>query len=115
MGLISSGTDKVRAFELPGGMWADGSGVGAPRIAVVRWHSFWNDKFYQVYVNGKYAGATVDSQQRQMIVQIPISLETPVRIEVFAVEAEQADTDFSDEIALSAGQSGRVRITLLRG
>jgi hypothetical protein len=70
--------------------------------------------FYQVYVNGQYAGATVDSQQRQMIVQIPTSLETPVRIEVFAVDAEEANTDFSNEIDPSVGQNGRVRISLLR-
>jgi len=115
MALISSGIDKVRAFELPGGVWADGKSVGAPRIALVRWHSSLNGKFYQVYVNGQYAGTTVDSQQRQMIVQVPTSLEAPVRIEVFAVEANQANTDFSNEIDLLPGKTGRVRISLLRG
>jgi hypothetical protein len=112
---ISSGIDKVRAFELPAGIWADSESVGAPRIALVRWHSCWDDKFYQVYVNGRFAGATVDSQQRQMVVQMPTSLETPVRIEVFAVEDVEVDTDFSNEIGLSTGQTGRVRIILLRG
>jgi hypothetical protein len=42
--LISSGIDKVRVFELPGGIWADGRSVGAPRIALVRWHSSWSGK-----------------------------------------------------------------------
>jgi len=115
MALISSGIERVRAFELPGGIWADGEYVGTPRIALVRWWSAWSDKFYQIYVNGRYAGVTVDSQQRQMIVQIPTSLESPVRLEVFAVDAEQADTDFSSEIDSSIGQSGRVRISILRG
>ncbi len=115
MALISSGIEKVRAFEFPGGVWADGRSVGTPRIALVRWQSCWNDKFYQVYVNGQYSGVTVDSQQRQMVVQIPTSLESPVRVEVFAVEAEQVDTDFSSEIDSSIGQSGRVRISMLRG
>jgi hypothetical protein len=115
MALISSGIDKVRAFELPAGIWVDGRSVGSPRIALVRWHSSWSDKFYQVYVNGWFAGATVDSQQRQMVVQMPASLETPVRIEVFAVEAVEVDADFSNEMGLSRGQTGRVRITLLRG
>ena len=115
MALISSGIENVRAFELPCGIWADGGYVGSPRTAFVKWRSVWADKFYQIYVNGQYAGATVDSQQRQMIVQIPTSLESPVRIEVFAVEAERADTDFSSEIASSIGQSGRVRISMLRG
>jgi hypothetical protein len=87
MALISSGIENIRAFELPCGIWADGESVGSPRTALVKWRSVWDDKFYQVYVNGQYAGATVDSQQRQIIVQIPTSLESPVRIEVFAIEA----------------------------
>jgi hypothetical protein len=50
-----------------------------------------------------------------MIIQMPTFLESPVRIEVFAIEAEQAATDFSSEIESSIGQSGRVRINMLRG
>jgi len=114
MALIGGGIESVRAFELPNGVWADGEYIGAPRIALVKWRSCWLDMFYQVYVNGQYAGKTVDSQQRQMIVQMPTSLETPVRIEVFAVKPEEADTDFSSEISSSTGQSGRVRISMLR-
>ena len=115
MALIDNGIEKVRAFELPAGIWADGRYIGSPRMALVKWRSCWPDMFYQVYVNGQYAGVTVDSQQRQMIVQMPTSLETPVRIEVFAVKPEEADTDFSSEIDSSIGQSGRVRISMLRG
>lgn len=114
MVLINNGIEKVRAFELPTGIWVDGRYVGMPRTALVKWHSCWPNMFYQVYVNGQYAGTTVDSQQRQMIVQVPTSLETPIRIEVFAVETEEANTDFSNEIDSSIGQSGRVRISLLR-
>jgi hypothetical protein len=115
MALISGGIENIRAFELPCGIWADGESVGSPRTALIKWRSVWDDKLYQVYVNGKYAGATVDSQQRQMIVQIPTSLDSPVRIEVFAIEAEHVATDFSSEIESSIGQSGRVRISMLRG
>ncbi len=114
MTLIGSGIGNVRAFELPCGVWADGESVGSPRTVLVKWRSVWDDKFYQVYVNGQYAGATIDSQQRRMIVQTPTSLESPVRIEVFAVEAEQAGIDFSSEIESSIGQLGRVRISMLR-
>ena len=114
MVLIDSEIENVRAFELPCGVWSNGRCVGAPRIALVKWRSYWPDMFYQVYVNGRYSGATVDGQQRQMIVQMPTSLEVAVRIEVFAVEVEQANTDFSNEVDLSSGQSGRVRITVLR-
>jgi hypothetical protein len=116
MGLISTGIEKVRAFELPAGIWGDGEFVEALRVALVKWSAKANlsDKFYQVYVNGQYAGVTIDSHQRQMVVPIPTSLESAVRIEVFAVEPEQADTDFSNELVQPPATSGRVRISLLR-
>ncbi len=115
MTLISSGIETVRAYEIPCGIWADGERVGTPRRALVRWKSSLSDKFHQIYVNGQFAGATLDNQQRQMIVPIPTSFESAVRIEVFAVEAEQADTDFSSELIRPATDSGRVKISLLRG
>ncbi|MHC4157315.1 MAG: hypothetical protein ACYST6_20720, partial [Planctomycetota bacterium] len=94
MALISNGIDRVRAFELPVGVWSSGKSVGAPRAALITWCSSWVEKHYQVYVNGQYAGVTVDSLQRQMLVRVPASFETPVRIEVFGVEADEVDTDF---------------------
>lgn len=115
MALIGSGIVNVRAFELPCGIWADGESISSPRTVLVKWRSDWDDKFYQIYVNGQYAGATIDSQQRKLIVQTPTSLESPVRIEVFAVEAEQAGVDFSSEIESSISQLGRIRIRMLRG
>jgi hypothetical protein len=115
MSLISSGIESVRAFELPGGIWADGGYVETPFATLVKWRSSWTDMLYQVYINGRYAGTTVDSEQRQMIVQIPTSIESPVRIEVFAVEAAQAHIDFGQELDLSDARSGRVRIEMLRG
>ena len=114
MSLISSGIDKLRTFELPCGVWADGNYVGIPRTVLVKWRSGWSDKFYQVYANGKYAGTTTNSQQRQMIVQVPTSLESPVRIEVFAVEPADIYTDFSNEIDPPIDQRGRVKIGILR-
>jgi len=116
MGLIGSGIETVRAFELPAGIWADGKCVETPRAALVKWSSKanLNDKFYQVYVNGRYAGTTIENQQRQMIVPVPTSIESAVRIEVFAVEPEEADIDFIDELVRQPVNSGRVRISLLR-
>jgi len=114
MSLISTGIEKVRVFELPSGIWADGEYVGAPQIALVKWCSSYSDMLYQIYVNSRFAGVTVDSQQRQEIVHIPASFESPVRIEVFAVPPEQAHVDFSREIDVTPTNSGRVRLTLLR-
>jgi len=115
MGLIREGIDGVLAYELPVGIWADGGYPASPRVAVVRWRSSWSDKLHQIYVNGRYAGTTLDSQQRQMIVHIPASFESAVRMEVFAVEAQQADTDFSSQLNGPITQTGRVKISMLRG
>lgn len=112
--LISEGITKVRAFELPTGVWTDGDSVAVPRTVLLRWRSSWQDKFYQVYVNGRYSGTSRDTKQRQMFVHLPNSFSSSVHIEVFAVERCEADTDFSNELADSKGKSGRVKIGLLR-
>jgi len=49
-----------------------------------------------------------------MIVPLPGSLDYPVRIEVFAVKAQFADIDFSNELNGFSGDGGRVRISMLR-
>lgn len=114
MSLADSGIHSVRALALPAGIRVDGRCVQAPRVALVQWHSTWTEKLHQVYVNGRYAGATLDDQQRQMVVPIPTSLESPVRIEVLAVEPEDADTDFSSGLTPPPAGAGRVKLTLLR-
>lgn len=114
MSLNSNGIDSVRAFDLPASIWPDGRCVREPRAALVKWRSTWSGKFHQVYVNGRYSGTTLDSKHRQLIVQVPTSPECPVRIEVFAVEAEYADMDFSSELARPPVDNGCVTITLLR-
>jgi hypothetical protein len=115
MSLVSAGIKSVRVFELPCGIWSDGRYVGAPRVALVKWRSIYGDMLYQIYINRRFAGATVDSQQRQRIIQIPISFESPVRIEVFAVKPQYSHIDFSSDIDVPFDGGGRVKITLLRG
>jgi hypothetical protein len=114
MSLNSNGIDSVRAIDLPAGIWPDGKYVKEPRVALIKWRSTWSDKFHQVYANGRYAGTTFDIEQRQLIISVPTSPECPVRIEVFAVEAKYADTDFSNELTPPPFDSGRVTFTLLR-
>ena len=114
MSLYSDGIDSVRAFDLPAGIQGDGKYVKQLRIASVKWQSTWSDKFHQVYVNGRYAGTTLDCRQRQLVVPVPTSLGSPIRIEVVAVEPEYADEDFSSELDRPSVGSGRVTITLLR-
>jgi hypothetical protein len=114
MGPVRTSIESVRAFELPSGIRVDGSSVPEPGSALVKWRSSLHNLFYQVYVNGRFAGATIDSEQRQMVVPIPTSFESPVHIEVIGVEAEQANADFSNELEQSQADSGRVRVVLLR-
>jgi hypothetical protein len=114
MSFYSNGIDSVRAFDLPAGIRADGQYVKEPHVALVKWRSTWSDKFHQVYVNGRYAGTTIDNEQRQLLVPVPTSPESHVRIKVFAVESEYADTDFSSELDRPVVNSGRVTIKLLR-
>jgi hypothetical protein len=114
MGLVRSGIDGVRVFELPAGVWADGAIVTGPRVCLVRWHSTWIDKLHQVYVNGKFAGATIDCGQRQIVVQVPSCYERAARIEVFAVKPSDADVNFGDEFGENEGNIGRVKLSFLR-
>jgi hypothetical protein len=114
MGLISNGIDKVRVFEIPVGVWADGEIVVEARVCLVSWWSAWTNKLHQVYVNGKFAGVTVDSEQRQMVVQTPNCNERAARIEVFAVEPSEGNIDFSDYLKGSDGDTGRAVLRLLR-
>jgi hypothetical protein len=113
MSLIIDGIGKIKAFELPAGIWPDGNYFGCPRVALVKWHSSWTDKLYQVYVNGQLAGTAVDLTQRQLVVPVPSSLSTAVRIEVFAVEPQFAYIDFGGKLQRAAG-TGRVKLRLLR-
>jgi hypothetical protein len=115
MKLISEGIEKVRAFKLPAGIRANGKYVGSPKTVLVKWTDKTNKElFYQVYVNGQYGGTTAGSLQRQMIVPIPSSFESAVRIEVFAVEAEHAYCDLSNELDCTPATSERVKISLRR-
>jgi hypothetical protein len=113
MSLISNGIDKVRVCELPAGVRPGGECFSCTRFALVRWRSQWSDKFYQVYVNGKFCGTTLDVEQRQLIISVPGSFASAVRVEVFAIEPQFARIDYSDELFL-ADETSRVKLRLVR-
>ncbi|MHC4636085.1 MAG: hypothetical protein ACYTBP_01595 [Planctomycetota bacterium] len=112
--LVKEGIEKVKVFELPGGIYGDGRSFALPRTALVTWSSTLDGKLYQIYVNSRFAGVTVDIEQRRMVVSLPSEPETPVRIEVFGVDASDAYMDLSGELEELLGWSGRVRISILR-
>lgn len=113
MSLIVDGISKVRVFDVPAGIRPDGDYFACPRVALVRWHCDWTDKLYQVYVNGSHVGTTVCVSQRQLVVPVPGSPGTAVRIEVFAVDPQFAHIDFSDELS-QVSNTGRVKLRILR-
>jgi hypothetical protein len=98
---------NVQVFSLPMGVSADGSANQLTGFAVVKWHSEYNLP-HQVYVNGKFAAAA-DTEQRQMIISLPLSQKAAVKIEVYAVDLQNADTDFS-ELIESEHKPSRVQI-----
>jgi len=114
MSIVREGTEDVRAFVLPDGYATDGRGAFVSRAALVAWHSTLSGMLYQVYVDGCYAGTTVDPQQRQLVVLTPVSFASAVRVEVVAVEPADAHVDFASELNEGVIDDARVSLTLLR-
>ena len=114
MPFMRHGIRNVRVFALPDGVWADGRRATAFGIAVVTWRSSHGGMFHQVYLNGRFAGVTLDSQQRRLAVQAPGSFRSAVRVTVIAVAPADAYADFADDLEQATVSSGRVRMSLLR-
>lgn len=114
MSFTREGVEQVQGALLPDGIAADGRGAGFSRTVLVTWHSSLVGKLHQVYVNGRFAGVTFDPQQRQLVVQLPSSFASAVRLEVIGVEPDQAHVDFSAELDAPQTNGTRVRLTLLR-
>ena len=114
MHFLRDGITSVRASSVPDGIAADGASTAFSHVALVSWRSSHAEMIHQVYMNGQFAGATVDPDQRQLVVHAPASLLSAVRVEVIAVEPEDAYADFSHELGQSPSDSGSVRLILLR-
>jgi hypothetical protein len=114
MSFAREGIENVRVSVLPDGVAADGRCAAVSRTALVTWHSSLEGMCHQVYLNGRFAGATLDAEQRQLVVHSPSSFQSAVRVEVIAVEPKDAPVDFSRELDRPAAGSGRVRLTILR-
>jgi hypothetical protein len=115
MSLVRAGIENVRVLVLPDGVTADGQCAAVSRAALVAWHSSLEGMYYQAYVNGRFAGATLDAEQRQLVIHAPSSFQAAVRVEIVAVEPKDAHSDHADEIELPAAGTGRIRLTILRG
>ncbi len=107
--IFSEGISKVRAYAIAGGVNGDGDANQLAGAAVVKWQSIYDDKLHQVYVNGKFAGVTAGCAQREIIAALPMSVKAAVKIEVFAVNRENANIDYSETINTKV-QSARIKI-----
>jgi len=114
MSFLRDGIENVRVFALPDGVRADGQSVAVFGAALVTWHSPHAGMLHQVYLNGRFAGATVDAQQRRLVVQAPCSFQSAARVTVIAVAPADAHVDSASELEQAAVCSGRIRLTLLR-
>jgi len=114
MSFVRDGIENVRVLILPEGIRADGQHAAVFGAALVTWRSSQVGMFHQAYLNGRFAGATVDSEQRRLVVQAPGSFQSAVRVTVIAVEPMDAHVDFAKELEHAVVSSGRVRLTLLR-
>jgi hypothetical protein len=114
MSFSREGIDEVRVVVLPDGIAPDGTAAAVSRTALVTWRSSQAGMFHQVYVDGRFAGSTIDAQQRQLVAHTPSSFRSAVRVEVLAVAAAEAHIDFTGRLESPAAGSGRVKLTLLR-
>jgi hypothetical protein len=114
MSFTRTGIENVRVLVLPDGVAADGRGAAVSRTALVTWHSSRAGMRHQVYLNGRFAGSTLEAGQRQLVVNSPSSFPSAVRVEVIAVEPTDAHLDLARELDYPAVGSGRVRLTILR-
>ncbi len=111
MSWLRDDIEDVQAFVLPDGIGIEDQYATVSRSVLVLWRSNLQDRLYQVYINGRFAGVTGDSQQRRLVVQIPSSFESACHLEIVSVEPKDAHIDFSDEIE---SNTARVKLVLLR-
>ncbi|MCX5647013.1 MAG: hypothetical protein NTZ17_20380 [Phycisphaerae bacterium] len=114
MAFAREGIENVRVLALPDGVAAEGRCAAVSGTALVTWHSSRETMYHQVYLNGRFAGSTLDAGQRRLVVHAPSSFQSAVHVEVIAVEPKEAHIDFSCELDRPATGSGRVRLTILR-
>ncbi len=114
MPFLRDGIDNVQVFALPDGVWASGQSIAVYGTALVIWRSSHVDMLHQVYLNGHLAGATLDMEQRQLVVQASGSFRSAILVTVIAVSPADAHVDFAVDLKQAPVCAERVRLTLLR-
>jgi len=96
MAVSTENIAQVKARAFPAGGLSDGALVPLAGLALVSWQSSESEKLFQVYVNGRWAGATMTASQRSLLVQCdPLEVAA---IEVVSVDSAERVIDFSGEL-----------------
>jgi hypothetical protein len=114
----TDGITHVRVRPLALDLAPDGTPAG-PGAVEVTWHSAHEDRWHQVYVNGRLSGVTALAADRRLVVTVPAGRSgrhETVRVEVVAVEAAHRWTDFSYALTgFGPGAGAEVRLTWQAG
>ena len=93
---------------------SEGQAVGPSGALEVTWESNQEDRWHQVYVNGRLAGVTAGPEDRWLVVSVPAGRAGSlgvVQVEVIAVDAADRWTDFGGELSgFSSEQGSRIRL-----
>ncbi|MEA3368480.1 MAG: hypothetical protein U9R68_10250 [Planctomycetota bacterium] len=118
MSCTTDGITHVRVRPLALDLAPDGT-VAGPGAVEVTWHSTHEDRWHQVYVNGRLAGVSTLPADRRLAVTVPAGRSgrhEMLLVEVAAVEAPDRWTDFADTLTgFGPGAGAEVRLTWQAG
>jgi len=114
----TEGITHVRVRPLALGVASDGTPVG-PAAAEVTWVSTHDDRWHQVYVNGRLAGVTAARADRRLVVSAPVGRagrHGMLLVEILAVDGADRWTDFAESLSgFGDGAGAEVRLTWQAG
>ena len=118
MSYRTDGITRVRIRPLAVAVAAGGGAAVSVGAVEAAWESTQADGWHQVYVNGRLAGVTGKSEDRQLVVSAPVGRRGPATmllVEVVAVDAVDRWTDFGVSLSGFAGVGAAVRLTWQAG
>jgi len=104
MGFGTTNIKRVWAQVLPMGLLRGGDVVALPGLVLVGWEGGETENYFQVYVDGRWAGVTELPQQRMLLVEW--EHDHPSKLEVVWVTPKDRYTDFGRELSGIADTDG---------
>ena len=110
MSLSSDGISNVRAYRLAVGIYDSGKSISCPSDIIIEWKSTRKDQLHQIYVNGRLEAVTSNPEDRRILLPHRSSRKGLITAMVFAVNFQDALTDYSDQLDQSCFYN-RVQLT----